>query len=134
VILIENPDYVIQNNLKLDYLHYLEKQIIKPASQILELMLTEKSVEKLFAKYIYQEKNRRNNVVTVDNWLTNKYNVDFKYELKSKNYRKISSTNKLENIIDHKQSKIIIPLKKNTQIKKKKRMVHNYANIGSLLE
>nr|CRI62820.1 B-family DNA polymerase [Moumouvirus battle49] len=57
--LIENPDYVISNGLKIDYLYYLEHQIINPATQILELMMDSKSVMKLFNEYIIEEDNKR---------------------------------------------------------------------------
>nr|UAM96221.1 B-DNA polymerase [Mimivirus sp.] len=57
--LIEHPDYVIQNNMKIDYLYYLEHQIIKPATQILELMIDSRSVNKLFDEYKITEENKR---------------------------------------------------------------------------
>ncbi|AQN68406.1 DNA polymerase type B [Saudi moumouvirus] len=57
--LIEHPDYVIANDLKIDYLYYLEHQIINPATQILELMIDSKSVTKLFNEYIIEEENKR---------------------------------------------------------------------------
>jgi DNA polymerase elongation subunit (family B) len=36
---IETPDYVIQNNLKIDYVFYITNQIMKPAIQFLELFM-----------------------------------------------------------------------------------------------
>ncbi|AVL94893.1 B-family DNA polymerase [Moumouvirus australiensis] len=57
--LIEHPDYVVANDLQIDYLYYLEHQIINPATQILELMIDSKSVTKLFNEYIIEEENKR---------------------------------------------------------------------------
>jgi DNA polymerase elongation subunit (family B) len=67
--LIENPEYVVKNGLKIDYLYYLEHQIINPASQILELMMTPKKVEKFFNVYIIEEQNKRKNRQSMEKWL-----------------------------------------------------------------
>lgn len=68
--LIENPEYVVKNNLKIDYLYYLEHQIIKPASQILELMMPAKKVTKFFRTYIYEELAKRKKAKSLNNWLS----------------------------------------------------------------
>jgi DNA polymerase elongation subunit (family B) len=67
--LIETPEYIIRNKLKIDYLYYLEHQIIKPASQILELMLSKRKVDKLFNKFIIQEESKRIGRQTMDKWI-----------------------------------------------------------------
>lgn len=67
--LIEHPEYVIKNNLQIDYLYYLEHQIINPAMQILELLIPTKEVEKLFNKFIIQEQNRRNHRQSMEKWM-----------------------------------------------------------------
>ena len=54
---VEHPDFVIENNLKLDYLFYITNQIMKPAIQILETMV--KNPENIFNNYINREINRR---------------------------------------------------------------------------
>jgi DNA polymerase elongation subunit (family B) len=54
---VEHPDYVIENNLKLDYLFYITNQIQKPATQFLELLA--ENPECVFNAYIAREKNRR---------------------------------------------------------------------------
>jgi DNA polymerase elongation subunit (family B) len=36
---IEHPDYIIQNNLKIDYLFYITNQIMNPSVQFLELLM-----------------------------------------------------------------------------------------------
>lgn len=67
--LIEHPEYVIANNLKIDYLYYLEHQIINPASQILELMMDTKDVQKFFNKYIIDEQNKRKGAQSLTKWM-----------------------------------------------------------------
>lgn len=57
--LVEHPDFVSANGLQIDYLYYLEHQIIKPASQILNLVMPERDVERLFSKYVIMETNKR---------------------------------------------------------------------------
>ena len=60
--IIEDPEFIVKNNLKIDYLYYLEHQIIKPALQILELMMPTKEVNKFFNSYINEEQNKRKGV------------------------------------------------------------------------
>lgn len=67
--LIEHPEYVIKNNLKIDYLYYLEHQIINPAGQILGLMLPAKQVEKLFNQFIIEEENKRKGRQNMEKWM-----------------------------------------------------------------
>ena len=67
--LVEHPDYVIANDLKIDYLYYLEHQIIKPATQILELAMPPRQVKKLFHEFINEERGRRLGCQKMDKWL-----------------------------------------------------------------
>lgn len=55
---VEHPEYIINNNLKLDYLFYITNQIMKPAIQFLEHVV--KNPEKIFETCIMKELNRRN--------------------------------------------------------------------------
>lgn len=57
--LIETPEFIKKNNLEIDYLYYLEHQIIEPASQILALMIHKKAIAKFFNEFIVKEQNRR---------------------------------------------------------------------------
>jgi DNA polymerase elongation subunit (family B) len=54
---VETPDYIIQNDLKIDYLFYITNQIMNPATQFLSLII--KEPEKIFDDYITREVNRR---------------------------------------------------------------------------
>lgn len=67
--LIEHPEFVIKNGLKIDYLYYLEHQIINPATQILELMVSTKYVDKLFSEFIVEEWNKRLGRQNIDKWI-----------------------------------------------------------------
>lgn len=67
--LIDTPEFVVKNGLKLDYLHYLQKQIMKPASQILELIMPEKKVKQFFNQFIIKEMCKRKNLQSIDKWM-----------------------------------------------------------------
>ena len=54
---VEAPSYVIENNLEIDYLYYIQKQIMKPCLQFLELIAT--NAEQVFINCIQAEENRR---------------------------------------------------------------------------
>jgi len=55
--MVETPQYVVQNKLRLDYLFYITNQIMKPAMQFLELIA--KNPESIFKMYIIREENRK---------------------------------------------------------------------------
>ena len=52
---IEIPEYIISNNLPLDYNMYMTNQIMKPALQFLDLVVTD-AKEKIFQSYIDKHK------------------------------------------------------------------------------
>jgi len=54
---VETPEFIIENNLKLDYLFYITNQIMKPALKFLELINPD--AKELFDDYIAREQNRR---------------------------------------------------------------------------
>lgn len=70
---IENPDYIIQNNLVPDYLHYITNQIMKPVLQLYALCLDQlpgydksddywdKIADELLEKPLYTDDIRRKN-------------------------------------------------------------------------
>lgn len=59
----ETPEYIIENNLKLDYLFYITNQIMKPALKFLDLVSP--NAGELFNDYITREKNRRNGLAPI---------------------------------------------------------------------
>ena len=54
---VETPEYIIQNNLELDYLFYITNQIMKPTIQFLEHITN--NPKKVFEECIIKETNRR---------------------------------------------------------------------------
>ena len=62
----ESPGYIVENNLKIDYLYYIQKQIMKPAIQFLNT-LTAKGPG-IFDSVIRQEENRRNGQKRIDSF------------------------------------------------------------------
>ena len=66
---VEEPKYVIENNLELDYLFYITNQIMKPSIQFLELIAN--NPEKLFENYINKEINRRKNISSIMDYINN---------------------------------------------------------------
>jgi len=57
---IEHPEYILEKELKIDYLFYLTNQIMNPAKQFLELIMKPIEVDALFRDFIIIEENRRN--------------------------------------------------------------------------
>jgi DNA polymerase elongation subunit (family B) len=87
---VEDPKYVLENKLDLDYLFYITNQIMKPSIQFLELIAH--NPEKLFQNYINKEINRRKNISSIYDYV-------------------------IENNDDNNDNQIIVPPSKN--IKKK---------------
>lgn len=102
---IEDPNYVLEQKIELDYLFYITNQIMKPAIQFLEHIAT--NPEKIFNNYINKEINRRKKTNPVDDYIT-EYNLEenISDELKTKeknNYD--SNNNKCKNLNKTKKTK-----------------------------
>ena len=73
--MIEHPDYIVENNLKLDYMFYITNQIREPCSQFLALLVDKPSdVDEIFNDLIKEEEARRRGEVytksvSLDRWL-----------------------------------------------------------------
>lgn len=65
---IEDPNYVIEKQIELDYQFYITNQIMKPALQFLEHIAV--SPEKIFNDYINKEINRRKKTDNVNAYIT----------------------------------------------------------------
>jgi DNA polymerase elongation subunit (family B) len=93
---IEDPKYVLDNNLELDYLFYITNQIMKPSIQFLELIA--KNPEKLFKNYIDKEINRRKNISSINNFVIEQNDsdndIDEDLEDYMNNYKPIDKTTK----------------------------------------
>ena len=72
--MIEHPDYIKENNIKIDYLFYLTNQIMNPAVQFL-VHMTPKP-ENIFNEYIKKEELLRNGNVPLDKFIVKTNNND----------------------------------------------------------
>jgi hypothetical protein len=89
---VEDPKYVLENKLELDYLFYITNQIMKPSIQFLELIAH--NPEKLFQNYINKEINRRKNVSSIMDYVCDDNlddNLDVNLSKKSKSNKSKSS-------------------------------------------
>lgn len=102
---VEHPDFLVKNNLKIDYLFYITNQIMKPCMQFLELIV--EKPEKIFNDYIIREENRKmgkapieyyfqgSNKISTDEF-TNILDEDYKIDRKDKSELKIDRKDKSE--------------------------------------
>ena len=73
---IEHPEYIVQNNLKIDYMFYITNQIMLPAIQFLELVTAKpEDATTLFNDLIKEEECKRKGIAFtktpgLDRWLT----------------------------------------------------------------
>jgi DNA polymerase elongation subunit (family B) len=82
--LVEHPEYVVKNKLKIDYLYYLEHQIMNSASQFLELLIPKSEVEKLFLAFMIKETSRRRHRQSIEKWTEQKLQDDIVIRKKKK--------------------------------------------------
>tara|TARA_B100001287_G_scaffold124525_1_gene104966 strand:- start:269 stop:739 length:471 start_codon:yes stop_codon:yes gene_type:complete len=64
--IIEHPDYIMENNLKMDYRYYLEHQIEKPVMQIFGLTMD--NPKKLIEDILVDDDHRKNGTSSITNW------------------------------------------------------------------
>ncbi len=118
---VEHPDYLVKNNLKIDYLFYITNQIMKPCIQFLELIV--ENSEKIFTDYIIREENRKKGKAPIGFYFQGDNNIsadkftellDSDFKIKEsvkdipKNYIKKSSNDDKTPIIKKKVVKRII--------------------------
>jgi len=107
---VENPDYLIENNLKIDYLFYITNQIMKPSIQFLELIV--ENPKDIFNNYIIREENRKKGIIPIMSYFKE---TDVKNENLFENF-----FNKKDDIINNKQKKrSVLPKRKQSIIDKK---------------
>jgi DNA polymerase elongation subunit (family B) len=109
---IEHIDYIIKNKLKLDYIHYITNQIMKPAIQFLEI-ITDKP-NKIFEDLLNREKLRRNGVRPIMYYYENSENTDLD-----------NLEEKSEDLIDQEinfDDEILLKLEEKQNKKKKKKV------------
>jgi DNA polymerase elongation subunit (family B) len=67
---IETPEFIIEAGLKIDYLYYLERQIMNPCVQFLGLVMD--NPKRIFEKAIIDEMNKRKGIKPMSTWVTRK--------------------------------------------------------------
>jgi len=75
---VETPEFIIKNNLKIDYLFYITNQIMKPVLQILELI--SKNPKELFNKFITIENNKKKKIPPITCYFSNSKNNNKRLE------------------------------------------------------
>jgi DNA polymerase elongation subunit (family B) len=73
---IETPDFIKQGKLKLDYKIYLTNQIMKPVSQIFELVPGYEHIEDLFMRMLDVYNNERTGTISLDHFMKKKTGPD----------------------------------------------------------
>jgi DNA polymerase elongation subunit (family B) len=113
---IEDPKYVIENNLEIDYLHYITNQIKNPSMQFLELIAN--NANKIFENLIIKEINRRKRRTNILEYIDDNDDNNFKESDEDKNNNftidNINFPKSNENIKKPKQNKKIELPKSNT--------------------
>ena len=112
--LIETPDYIMENNLEIDYLFCMTNQIMKPAVQFLDLVCNN-AEDEIFNGYIYMDK--LNSLRKEQNELIGYFNTNCRfsklceYEVDYENYyEKDLSIDELRELMEEKK-KIISGIK-----------------------
>lgn len=75
---VEHPEFIVEKGLKLDYLHYITNQIMKPVVQVLELLV--KNPERIFKEYIAKETARRQGKKSLDTYFGDGGDSDEEFE------------------------------------------------------
>jgi DNA polymerase elongation subunit (family B) len=109
----ETPEFVLSNDLSLDYLYYIKQQIQTPAIQFLELVI--KEPEKLFEHYEMIEINRRLGRTNIHSLIKDDEDIElddfdkkFKPLIKTKDITTKISNHKKKNLISNNNIKLNI--------------------------
>ena len=130
---VENPDYLVKNNLKIDYLFYITNQIMKPCVQFLELIV--ENAEKIFTDYIIREENRKNGKAPIEFFFqgNNKITTDEFTDLLDKDYKIDKIENNIKDNIKNNTPKKIVKKKIIKRIIKKIKTVKTETEINNNL-
>ena len=63
---VEHPDFIAENKLRLDYLIYIQNQLLTPLCQLTDLVTPE--ARNIFEKYIRKENNLKKGNLELDKW------------------------------------------------------------------
>ena len=98
---IENPTYILENKIKVDYSFYITNQIMKPVQQIFSLVIDriilEEQGEKKRDAYVAYCRNHQDNPVSLETWKNKQVQAilfdDFLRETNNKKSGNVSITN-----------------------------------------
>ena len=99
---VEHWDYILEKKLKLDYLFYITNQIMKPATQFLELIVD--NPEKIFNEYIIKEENRKNGKMPINYYFQGENTISFDEfaeildKTKNNKVNKVNTVNKVNKV------------------------------------
>jgi DNA polymerase elongation subunit (family B) len=120
---VEHWDYIIENNIKLDYLFYITNQIMKPSIQFLELIVDK--ADRIFKEYIIREENRKAGKMPFGYYLQGENNINFDdfANIIDKECKNAKNNSTKSNDEGNKEVKQVKNVKDNKDIKKVKRIV-----------
>lgn len=75
---IETPEYIVENGLKIDYMYYLEHQIRKPLTQILQLLVEDSKIKNFFRSLANLDRNLKYGTGNVSDWTGQPAALDLK--------------------------------------------------------
>lgn len=67
---IETPEFIKENNLELDYRFYLTNQVMKPVTQIFELVMDEKELAGIFGDSLMEYDRRQSGIQRITKFVT----------------------------------------------------------------
>jgi DNA polymerase elongation subunit (family B) len=99
---IETPEFIRQNKLTLDYRMYLTNQIMKPVSQIFELVPGYENIEDIFNQMMDCYENERTGTLSMDQFVKKRDNTFAKLSdlIKQSRADKIAAGNIVEVDVD----------------------------------
>lgn len=66
--LVEHPEYILENKLKIDYRYYYERQVMKPVMQIFELTMTPKNASKIVEDIIRKDDLKKKGIRDISSY------------------------------------------------------------------
>lgn len=98
---IETPEYIKENKLELDYRFYLTNQVMKPVTQIFELVMDEKELSELFMDALMEYDRRMSGIKSITQYVTLRGENNFEgvpaYGIIEKLLKEIKKETKKEN-------------------------------------
>jgi len=65
---VETPEYIQENNLKINYEYYIERQLRKPIIQLFSFVISSRKMSTIFQKHLAIYQNKKNKIVPITNY------------------------------------------------------------------